>query len=498
MINGCLGIIGRKIRFVSRLLVLLSLFVLVWLPATVFAVDLSEAGKAVVKLFVTHQSWDMKQPWTKNRSFKSSCTGFFVEQGILTNAHCVTDSTYIQVELPGMPDKVEAVRKAVNHQVDLALIELKDPSQRPDVAPINFDDLPELRDKVVTVGYPTGGRQVSYTEGVVSRIDIMTYAHSGVNSLMVQTDAAINVGNSGGPVFSDSTGASIGVATQRSRSGGGIGYFIPTPVIKQFFTDIEDGVVDGIPTLGAFLQPMENPALRASMDMKDDQSGASTLITAVGSSTHDILKPRDVLLSVDGHQLFNDGRVPFRGDGKIGLGYHIVTHQVGDRVKLEILRKGRKKELTVPLKGLHTYLIPAMPEFETKPRYYEMGGLVFRAVEKRYIQSLGKSTPPGIKEYIGVVHGEVDIDELVVIGTIFEASVNKGYGGYVQDIRIETINGKAIKRLEDVKKALDAKNKRTYDEIILSNRTRVVLDRKQVDEEQAGIRERYEISEYQP
>jgi len=469
-----------------------------WLPTTVFAVDLSEASKAVVKLFVTHQSWDMNQPWTKNRSINSSCTGFFIEQGILTNAHCVTDSTYIQVELPGVPDKVEAVRKAVNHQVDLALIEIKDPAQQPGITPIRFDDLPELRDKVVTVGYPAGGRQVSYTEGVVSRIDIMRYAYSNVGSLMVQTDAAINVGNSGGPVFSDRTGASIGVATQRSRRGEAIGYFIPAPVVNQFLTDIADGTVDGIPTLGAFFQAMENPALRESMKMTGDQSGARLLVAAKGSSADGILKPEDVLLTIEGHQVFNDGRVPFRGDGKIGLGYHIVTRQVGDTIKLKVLRKGREKELLVPMTGRHVFVIPTMPEFETKPRYYEVGGLVIRAVERRYIQALGKNMPPGIEEFVGVVHGEKDIDELIVIGTVFDASVNKGYRGGVENIQVTEINGRKIRNLEDVRKAFESGKKRKYDEITLSDRSRVVLDRKQVAEEQASIRERYDIGEYQP
>ena len=232
--------VGRKQYASSRywkaggwLAGIVSLLAAMGVPASAYAVDLSEASKAVVKLYVTHQSWDMKQPWTKNRSVSSTCSGFFIEQGILTNAHCLTDSTYIQVELPGIADKVEAVRKAVNHQIDLALIELKDPSQYPDITPIKFDQLPEMRDKVVTVGYPSGGRQVSYTEGVVSRIDVMSYAYSNVNSLMVQTDAAINSGNSGGPVFSDRTGASLGVATQRSSRGEAIGYFIPTPVIEE-------------------------------------------------------------------------------------------------------------------------------------------------------------------------------------------------------------------------------------------------------------------------
>ena len=477
---------------------MILLALLSWLPAVALGIDLTDTSKAVVKLFVTHQSWDMKQPWTKNRSYKSTCTGFFVKQGILTNAHCVVDSTYIQVELPGMPDKVEAVRLAVNHQVDLALIEIKDASQRPDVTPINFDALPELRDKVVTVGYPAGGRQVSYTEGVVSRIDIMSYAHSNVSSLMVQTDAAINSGNSGGPVFSDRTGASIGVATQRSNRGEAIGYFIPSPVIQQFLTDIEDGTVDGVPALGGFFQPMENPALRASMKMQDEHSGAVLLIAAKDSSADGILKPGDVMLSIDGHQVFNDGRVPFRGDGKIGMGYHVVTHQVGDRIKLEVLRQGRKKELIVPLQGRYVYVIPLMPEYETRPRFYEVAGMVFRAVERRYIQALGKNVPGGINEYLGVVQGEEDIEELVVIGSVFEASVNKGYGSYIENIRVSEINGQPIRRLEDVKKAFEVKNKRIYDEILLTNRVRVILDRKQVAEEEAVIRERYDISEYRP
>ena len=497
--------VGRKQYASSRywkaggwLAGIVSLLAAMGVPASAYAVDLSEASKAVVKLYVTHQSWDMKQPWTKNRSVSSTCSGFFIEQGILTNAHCLTDSTYIQVELPGIADKVEAVRKAVNHQIDLALIELKDPSQYPDITPIKFDQLPEMRDKVVTVGYPSGGRQVSYTEGVVSRIDVMSYAYSNVNSLMVQTDAAINSGNSGGPVFSDRTGASLGVATQRSSRGEAIGYFIPTPVIEQFLTDIKDGTVDGIPELAAFFQGMENPAMRASMKMKDRESGARFLVAARDSSTDGLLKKDDVLLTIEGHQVFNDGRVPFRSDSKIDLNYYVVPRQVGDKIRLEVLRKGKRIELLVPLKGFNIYLIPAMPQFETKPRYYEIAGMIFRPVERRYIGSLGKNMPAGIGEYAGVILGEEDIDELVVISDVFNASVNKGYRGYVENIRVLEVNGQPVKRLDDVRKAFAAGKNQEYYKILLSNRALIVLDRKEVDAEQAAIRERYDISQYQP
>jgi len=493
---------GRKLRlsFNRRFhLVVLTMFVLMCCcSGNAGAADLTKTSKAVVKLFVTHQSWNLRQPWTKQGSYSSSCTGFFIEQGILTNAHCVTDSTYIQVELPGVPDKLEAVRKAINYQVDLALIELKDQTQRPDIEPITFDDLPALRNKVVTVGYPTGGRQVSYTEGVVSRIDVMKYAYSNVASLMVQTDAAINSGNSGGPVFSDQTGASLGVATQRSSRGEAIGYFIPTPVVKQFLADIADSSVEGIPSLGIFFQPMENPALRESMLMQGDQSGARVLMIAKGSSSDGILKRDDVLLNIDGHPVYNDGRVPFRGDGKISMSYHVVTHQVGESIGVTILRDGNEKKVTIPLKDLDVYIIPSMPEFEKKPRYFEIGGMVFTAVEPRYIKTLGKRVPRSIQEFYGVVLGELDIDELVVISTVFDASVNKGYRGRVENIQVTEINGHKIRRLEDVQAAFENGKQRRFDTITLSDRSRIVLDRKQVEVEEPTIRQRYTISEYTP
>ena len=238
--------------------------------------------------------------------------------------------------------------------------------------------------------------------------------------------------------------------------------------------------------------------MRASLKMQEGQTGARYLIAAKDSSSDGLFKKDDVLLSIDGHQVFNDGRVPFRNDSKIGLGYYVVTHQVGDKITLEILRKGKKKELEVKLKSFSIYIIPAMPQFETRPRYYEIGGMLFRPVERRYVNTLGKRKPSGIMEFAGVIKGEVDIDELVVVSAVFNASVNKGYPGYVEDIRVLEINGQPIKRLEDVPKAFAAGKNRKYHEILLSNRALIVLDRKEVEAEEATIRDRYGITPYQP
>jgi S1-C subfamily serine protease len=72
-----------------------------------------------------------------------------------------------------------------------------------DLYPLAFGELPALLDDVSVVGYPVGGESLSVTAGVVSRIELQEYAQGGETLLAIQIDAAINSGNSGGPVIND-------------------------------------------------------------------------------------------------------------------------------------------------------------------------------------------------------------------------------------------------------------------------------------------------------
>ncbi|MDX1810340.1 MAG: trypsin-like peptidase domain-containing protein [Gammaproteobacteria bacterium] len=459
------------------------------------AADLSWASKAVVKLFVTSQSWSVSQPWTKNRSRQYTCTGFFIKEGILTNGHCIADATYIEMEVPGIPNKLEARAIAVNHQLDIALL-TPIGNRKLDIKPINFDSLPDLREKVVTIGYPSGGRQVSYTEGVVSRIDVMRYAHSNIPAPLIQTDAPINPGNSGGPVFSDRTGDCLGVSTQKSTSGEGQGYFIPVPIIKQFLTDIKDNKVDGIPTLGLGYQILENPASRQYLKLTKKQSGLRVRNIVPGGSSDNILQINDVLLEVDGHSIFNDGRVPFQENGRIWYDYYIATRQVGETIKVKVSRDGEVKEFEIELKPFRLTLIPHLPMYDKPLPYYVSGGLLYIAVEPRYFWSWGrnwlKQIPGSLKTYLGAMYKEEDLEELVVISEVFDASVNKGYSGEIENIRVASVNGKPIHRLADIKEAMES-NISEFHVIELEGDISIVLDRQQVAQQDELIRQRYGI-----
>lgn len=125
----------------------------------------------------------------------------------------------------------------------------------------------------------------------------------------MQIDAAINSGNSGGPAFNDK-GNCVGIAFQslKHEDAENIGYVIPTPVIMHFIQDYEkNGSYTGFPILGVEWQKMENPDLRKSMGMKDNQKGVRIRRIDPTAPEHKVLKPSDIILSFDGVGIANDG-----------------------------------------------------------------------------------------------------------------------------------------------------------------------------------------------
>lgn len=151
---------------------------------------------------------------------------------------------------------------------------------------------------------PSESHGLSVTEGVVSRIQFDSYVHSGNRMLMVQVDAAMNPGNSGGPVVSN--GKVVGISMQIREDAQNIGHIVPAPVVTHFLADIGDGSFDGFPELGVVVEGLENEALREHLALATGSRGV--LVTAVSrrGSAHGVIKPGDVLLSIDDVPILED------------------------------------------------------------------------------------------------------------------------------------------------------------------------------------------------
>ncbi|KAK4492564.1 hypothetical protein RD792_003379 [Penstemon davidsonii] len=343
--------------------------------------DLQNAAflKAVVKVYCTHTAPDYSLPWQKQRH------AFMIGDGkLLTNAHCVEHDTQVKVKRRGDDTKYVAKVLARGVECDIALISVESEEFWQGAEPLQFGRLPNLQDAVTVVGYPLGGETISVSKGVVSRIEVTSYAHGSSELLGIQIDAAINPGNSGGPAFNDK-GECIGVAFQvyRSDDAENIGYVIPSTVVSHFLEDYKrNGKYTGFPSLGVLLQKLENPALRACLNVPSNEG---VLVRKVEPTSHasNVLKEGDVIVSFDNVRVGSEGTVPFRSSERIAFRYLISQKFTGDVAELGIIRGGQLMKVQVVL-NTRVHLVPYHIE-GGQPSYLIVAGLVFTPLSEPLI-----------------------------------------------------------------------------------------------------------------
>ena len=206
----------------------------------------AEVAESLVRIEATSQEPNYKAPWSPGDVSSGVGAGFIVQgDRILTNAHVISNVRFLTVNKEGDPKPYAAKVLYVAHDCDLAMLSVEKAEFFNGTTALELGDIPVIESTVSVYGYPIGGKRLSVTRGIVSRIDFQTYSHSGMDShLTIQIDAAINPGNSGGPVMQK--GKVVGVAFQ-GYSGDvaqNVGYKIPTPVVKRFLKDVADGRYD--------------------------------------------------------------------------------------------------------------------------------------------------------------------------------------------------------------------------------------------------------------
>jgi S1-C subfamily serine protease len=435
-------------------------------------------------------------PWSMNRPTFSSGSGCVIEdRRILTNAHIVSDQSFLQVRRHGDSVKYTAKVIAVSHAADLALISVEDPEFFNDIEPLKLGDLPEVQQEVAVYGFPQGGDTLSITKGVISRIEHDAYAHSSIELLAVQIDAAINSGNSGGPVVIDNRVS--GVVMQYLEDSENIGYMVPTPVIKHFLVDLADGRYDGIPEDGIVVQPMENESLKNMYRMQRRQTGVLVLKVLPGAPAEGIVKPGDVILSIDGKSVADDGTIEFRPRERTSSAYLVQLHQIGETMQLEVLRRGRRKMLRINLdRAVGSLDLVDRERYDVRPTYFIYGGLIFVPLTQNYLMSWGEdwfnSAPKNLVALYRYSQASVEGEQAVILSKVLPSEVNSGYHEF-RDLRILSVNGQRIQNLHQLIQAVEQKTRKPNIQFQTELGLKIVLDRERVRSEQTDILQTYSV-----
>ncbi len=267
-------------------------------------------------------------------------SGFVIDPSglVVTNNHVIADADEITVTLQdGEAFKAELV--GTDTKGDIALLRIKSPKPLASVAFGNSDSM-RVGDWVLAIGNPLGlGGTV--TAGIVSARS--RNINAGSYDDFLQTDAAINKGNSGGPLF-NTKGEVIGINTAiYSQSGGsiGIGFAIPANQAQKIVLDLQKYGKTRRAWLGVHIQTVTDE-IAESLGLKEHNGALVADVTPNGPAAKAGLKSGDVILKFDGKDVNEYARLPL-----------IVSETpINKEVEVGLLRDGKKLTIKVTVAEL--------------------------------------------------------------------------------------------------------------------------------------------------
>lgn len=484
-----------KLAYRCKTILLLWLAALLLFGALPAKAAQKSISRSIVKIYVVSGDYNYYSPWQMRGQSNSTGSGAIISGNrILTNAHVISNSTFIQVKRADMAKKYTAYVEQASHASDLAILKVKNSEFFRGTNPLALGDLPEIRNKVTVYGFPTGGNELSITEGVVSRIEHRYYSHSNSYLLTAQIDAAINPGNSGGPVLDN--GKIVGVAFQVHSSGDNIGYMVPAPIVKHFMQDVKDGDYGGIPTLGISVQKMENPDIRARFALPRHDTGISVRDVLYGSPAARVLRQDDIIVQIEGVDVANNGSVEFSDGKRTYLSYYVQKKQIGEQVDLKVWRDKEYKDLSVRLtKRMHSLRLVPYEQYNRPPTYYIIGGLVFIPLSKNFLKEWGgkwyDKAPKRLLYPYYYGKRSAEREQVIVMIKVLADQLNAGYHK-LNNLVITKVNGHEVGSMAELIHAFES-HKGDYHRIVEERNNVIILDRQKVERYNQRILKRYQI-----
>ena len=424
----------------------------------------------VLRVLATVEDWDFDEPWAKTTRESTGVGVVIGPRLVLTLASVVVGA--VEPTVPLAPHQARAQIKAIDHDRDLALLELADSITAVwGIEPAALGPMPVTTDVLILIGHDEDARAAEIGHAVISKIGLTRYAHSQRHLLAVTFEARQPLHVGGDAVFRN--GALIGLVMQRSTDDDQRGELIPPPLIQAFLDGVTAGKPTGVPALGIAVQPLDHPAARALVGLGAGEPGA--LVTRVdhGGTCDGVLLPRDVLISIDGQLVATDGSVLYREQP---LKHYAVlgTRHLGDQITLAIRRGGKDMAVQVTLGPWLPLVYRA--RHDVPPTYLVFAGLVFQPVTRDYLTTWESWWDKGPKEFLNAYYwGERTAArrELVALTSVLEDPINAGYATFANESVVRV--GEHVPRdLEDLGRLLDAAHGLVT--IELSSGALIVLD----------------------
>lgn len=300
-------------------------------------------------------------------------TGIIVTQNgyIVTNYHVVEAATSIYVKLYGSAQYVKATLINYRAHDDIAVLKIDKTGLRPATFVADSNTC-KVGQRVYAIGAPEGtDYSWSVTQGIISSVnrDLKIYDNSGTlekKMRMIQTDASVNPGNSGGPII-NAAGEVVGIVTMKLQDSAGMGFALPSdgvlPIIQAIIDKgssegVESTIVSGRPLIGITCVSVQKDTWYRNTEegievvtegyalshpkstFYAEEDGVYVKFTSEGMDAHGKLLAGDIITKIDGTRVYTQYQ----------LMAVLNEHRGGDTVTITYYRNGKYNDVKVSLK----------------------------------------------------------------------------------------------------------------------------------------------------
>ena len=253
---------------------------------------------------------------------------------IVTNSHVVSDGDVNEINVL-FSDGSKAPAKLVWNDATLDLAVVKVDKENLPVMELGNSDEVGVGDRVVAIGNPLGLElQSTVTSGIISGLNRTVSFNTGAQmDGLMQTDAAINAGNSGGALL-NAKGEQIAINTAKAGNSDGIGFAIPINIVKPVIDQIKQNGKFNSVYLGITGQSLDYFLQYPQINLGDLKDKKGVVVASVFDD-NDLLKKGDLITAIDGNEVTD----------MISLKKQLLNYKVGDSAKITVYRDGKTMDI---------------------------------------------------------------------------------------------------------------------------------------------------------
>lgn len=400
--------------------------------------------RAIVTVEVTRKEYDYLQPWSRQVNQVQKMGTIIGEREILTTADFMADHTLIRLQ-KGRGRWFRGEVTWIDYHANLATITCAEEPFWQETDQIELAELAPRRGTAQLARWRGGILEVRNVD--VNRLNVKTGKLTFMDYLHLELNSEMDGIGWAEAILQD--GKLVGITS--SKEGNTI-TTLPCSFIRTCLEDRKKSPYQGLGYFAFVWQSAENPATLHYLGLDGEPRGV--IVIEVPTNMVTALRPRDVVLEIDGFEIDVQGDYRDPDYGNLML-EHLATRtkRAGETVRIRIVRDGKEQEVDYKLPKAD-YAVELVPRavFDQEPEYLIMGGLVFQPLTVPYLQSWGSDwnrKAPFRLSYAARESASPEEPSYIILSLVMPDPVNIGY----QEARylvVDQLNGRKVRTLQDL------------------------------------------------